>query len=283
MQGTVEDRTVLTLVAIVDRYSIERKIQEPSKDTYLWMIGVFRKYLNRDSTTDDFTDDVVNRFLIWAETHYSQRSVAAFRTNLRMFWNYAYESHIVDRPPGRIRRESKPTPMPTAPTFEDIKLAIAACAKIEGVFMGLPACEFMEALLRAAWESGLRRGDMRRIRKSDIAADGSYQRRQNKTGGVKVIHFSRRLLDLLAKIPHETPFHTYDPSKVYEYLRTISAVSGVKITPHRIRRAGATDVFKTLGEAEARNYLGHAPGSQVWRHYVDQSQLPNQSVQPRTL
>lgn len=167
-------------------------------------------------------------------------------------------------------------------TLDELRaLRLAAQAAKGKIKNGASRSLYLTTLLDAAYETGLRRGDLWRLEQSHFLANGIIVMRQNKTGGA---HEPQVQIDTLARIrllPGKHPLAWPGCDKCFYDCWRIWMIRPSKVRPgvlQQIRRTGATQI-ESIRPADTQRYLGHkTPTMKV--HYVDRSQAYGPAPQP---
>lgn len=228
---------------------------------------IYSDWLTRAARTGDLDDLSVSRWLEWAEGHYARWTCTGLRTRILCLWRFAARRKLCAGP-GEVRREPAPTPMPRAYTVEEVGRLVRAARLLTTE----RTRDYFSALLPAAYESGLRKGDLQRLRREQIRPDGLIAVRQHKTGQPHIVSVrpetAAAILALPGDCPLKCPWSTARYGELWSRLRAMADVRDGGL--QKLRRTGATWVAAEHGVEAARQFLGHRSG-EMWRHYVDES------------
>jgi len=247
---------------LVQEYCLARPVS--SGHAYLLrrtctLFGCERKHT---ATTDDLTDQAVSQFVLWLEPLYARWTVAGHRVRILGLWRFAARRYGIAGP-GEVRRAPVPEPMPQAWTLEEVRRLLASAAE-----MGEGGGWFRAAVL-TAYESGLRKGDLAKLDREEIAS-GCIQIRQHKTAQPHVIRLSEAtvaaILALPGRFPLAVPWGCRKYTRLWQQLRAAAGVGEGAF--QRLRRTGASYVAREHGLDAAREWLGHRSPDMV-KHYVD--------------
>jgi integrase len=253
----------MTLSDVIDLYGTVRRCSAG----YLYQLsrsaGLYGQYIERVATVEDLADVSVSRWLIWLERTHAQRTVAGHRANLLILWRFAARRQWCEWPV-EVRRVPRPTPMPEAWTVEEVGRLVTATAQLPG-----PAGRWFRALILVGYESGLRRGDLFAVQRSQIQPDGIVIR-QHKTGQPHLAPLRPETVELVLSLPGDTPLSCPWGPKWYGVLwARLRRLAGVPDgCCQRLRRTGATWIAASEGMDAASRWLGHQTPGMV-RHYVD--------------
>jgi integrase len=172
--------------------------------------------------------------------------------------------------------------MPEAWSVEEVSRLVAATNELEDATAG----RWFKALILVAYESGLRRGDLWSLQRSQIQSTDptGILIRQRKTGRPHLAPLRPETVELLLSLPGDTPLACPWGPKWYGVLwgrlRRLAGLDGGGCC-QKLRRTGATWIAATEGMDAASRWLGHQTPGMV-RHYVDlRFVAPRPSLPPR--
>ena len=288
--------TSASLVSILNEYLLAHRVSAGAAYQLRRSLALFRSYLDREPTIADFRPDLVSDWLRGLEPDYSLRTIKGHRANLLTLWRDAAASGCVDYP-FRVRVYRSPRPNPAAWTPAELRQLLAACALTIGRLpvgasesrkraknrehSGPPVADYFAAIIRAAYETGLRFSDLIELRRKDFHATGAISIVQRKTGDQHTARLTAATLGIVLDLPGDKPLAwPLARSSFYREFDRIRTAAGVRKigAMHAIRRTGATQVA-IVSPDKVQRFLGHrTPGCQV--HYVDRSQIPAAAVEP---
>ncbi|MHB1037538.1 MAG: tyrosine-type recombinase/integrase [Pirellulales bacterium] len=259
----------------VRQYAQTHEMGRSYYDNLRTLVDRFSAWLGRQAELSDLADATVNQWLIaLGETALSKARIHNLRVLLLTLWRDAFENCVVQHPPRRVRKIRVPRTTPVAWTVDQVRqlLTVAAaergCFRKSGVVRGL----FWLALITVAFETGLRFGDLLRLRREQIAVDGSLRVVQHKTGNEIVCRIRPATLAAIdATRPGSREF-VFGGALSYRRLqcafkqivRKADLVGSFK----KLRKSGATAVEReTPGAATA--FLGHRSPQVAAAHYID--------------
>jgi integrase len=276
------EATAVHLSELLDRYALVRSIQRNSEYQLRHSLRAFESWLGRAAGERDLADVAVSRFLQVSAETLGQRSVANLRTNLLCLWRFAADERLVAQP-GRVRKVSRPDPMPIAWTLEELARVVNRCGELRGTFKsGAPRALYCRTLCLFAYDSGLRRSDVWVVRRNQIREDGTIVLRQHKTGRTHTPRIRGEALRGFSELPGDPPLRCPMSSTGdwYQFWRDeVIKPAGVRQGAlQQIRRTGASWLAIDHPEAVQR-YLGHKSAT-MQRHYVDESIARPQAFLP---
>lgn len=244
-------------------------------------VAIFDLWLGRSSTTLDLQDDVVSQWIAWLEPRYAPRTRHGLRGNLLCLWRFIAEGQHCGWP-GRVRPAPKPEPQPVAWTLDELRLLRVAALSAKGTLTnGIARSEYLTALLDAAYESGLRRGDLWRLEQKHFHPNGVIVLRQNKTGWPHEPQVAVDTLDRIRRLPGKNPLSWPGAEKGFYGCWSVWVIrpSGVRHgVLQQIRRTGATHI-ESIRPQDTSRYLGHRTAD-MKKHYIDRSQAYGPAPQP---
>lgn len=254
------------LLDVARQYRVIRPLGQQSGYLLTRTTEIFSTFLGHAATVADLDDLTVSSWLEWCESRYAKWTVAGLRTRILSLWRFAARRKLCGGP-GEVRRAPAPVPMPRAWSVDEVGRLVRA-AKL----LNPRAAAYFGALIPAAYESGLRKGDLQRLLREQIRSDGIITIRQNKTQQPHVVSVrpetAAAILALPGDPPLRCPWSTARYGELWARLRSMADLHSGGL--QQLRRTGATWVAAEHGIEAARQFLGHRTGD-MWRHYVDQS------------
>jgi integrase len=273
----------MLLSAVLDAYALHRSIRPDSLYQLSRTAAIFGEHLERPATAQDLTPDVVSGWIRWMEDgRYAKRSISGHRGNLLTVWRFASRRKW-SGPVDDVRPAPRPEPMPEAWTLDEVRRLIAACDEIRQTIRGIWMPDYLSALIRAAYQSCLRRSDLWRLPRERIHADGSLMIRQHKTSRPVVRWVEPETAADILRLPGALPLAwPGNPRGFYDVMETLCRLAGVRRGAlQQLRRTGATWIAVEGGIEAAREALGHGTEG-MWKHYVDRRiAAPKKRLPPR--
>lgn len=245
---------------------------------YATSLRTFEKFLGRESTLADLTDETVARFLYWfRRLPRSPYSVNKERSNLLAIWRFACRKKFVEVWPD-VKADIEPKRVPQAWTADELERLFAAIDKEAGWIAGVPAAAWWEALHRVAWDSGERIAAIMALQWSNLDLRGGWLRvpaevRKGKRED-RVFRLAADTLVALKAIrhpPRDAVFPwPFNPSYLWPRYAKILKRAGLpadrKSKFHRMRRSVASH-YEAAGHS-ATELLGHS-ARRVTMAYLD--------------
>ncbi len=262
------------LQRLLSAYLLSHDLASGSCQQLRLTVACFERWLGRPAKVLDFTEETANRWLLYQqERGLAPDTVLSQRRNLLTLWRACWEERRIDTLPLRVRR-IKCHRLPTrAWSGDDVSRLLATVHTLQGrfKFSMVSRAHFMGAWIRTQYETGLRFGDMLRIERQAIDPTGRFTLVQHKT---RFPIYCQLYPETLSAI-----LDTFPPSRrlvfggvvsehwVRSYLRQLTDKVGLSGSTKMLRRAGATAVKMSGGDASA--FLGHRTPGLAERHYID--------------
>jgi len=217
---------------------------------------------------------------------YAPRSRQNHRANVLTVLRFAADrSDAPEIPSRRVRRVKIPPPSPWAWADEELSRLVDAASRLTGYLTARPKLlrsHYALALIGGAHDTGLRRGDLFAIDKTDIDPDGTIRLRQGKTDEPHVCRLSEHVAKLVRSIPYPRPLRWTGRNGDYTALwKELCTTANIRYgLTQQIRRTAATSVWEESPEL-VQQFLGHRTPT-MWRHYVDRGRSAK-AVAPRPL
>lgn len=226
---------------------------------------------------DELDELVVSAWLRDYATTVRPATVRSKRAQLMALWRAAAAEHLCNPPTRRVRVARVPWTPPTAWTLSEVRQLLQAAATLQRWHpSGMRRAEWWDLAIRMAWDTGLRWGDLVRLRVTDVH-DGAVVVRQSKTRRPHCGRLATSTVAVLRCSLERHPREVLCPwvaSRVTftAQVRRLVSLAGIRPGTWKwLRRGGATDVeAQSPGHGHGARHLGHAPGSKVAAlHYVD--------------
>lgn len=166
----------------MNSYELSHDMTSETATLYRRLIGIAGRWAGTTLTSCTISDDLLNRALVdliksGRSPHYA-RSV---KTAVGAVWRDMAAAGLCD-PPRRLRRIRTDPPQFTVWGPAEMRRLLAAASQLPGRFrtLQIDRGQYFDTMIRAAWDTALRRRDLHRLRHSEVSAD--WVDRQNKTG-----------------------------------------------------------------------------------------------------
>lgn len=278
----------MTLDSLCGQYARERDIATGTAAWLRYVAGRYSRFLGRPATIADLSDDSLNAWLaaLLAEP-VARRTARSYRGALVMLWRFAVDAGLLDALPRRLRLVKAAPLVPCAWTEQEVlRLLDQATAMLGRYPCGVARSTFWVALIRAIWESGLRIGDLLRLRRDQIDQSGRGVAVQNKTDWPIVFQFSERTMTLIREMESDGRPRIFGDCLsrdwVFTIMRRLTTAASLSGGTKKIRKSGATAVER-LHPGAAMAYLGHKTPGLAYQYYVDPRLAGGAKVTPPPL
>lgn len=280
--------SMCSLLAHVESYLLARDVSKSYAKLLRSRMKKFARWCGGDFPIADLESDIVNRFLAFLQTTPAAPvTVDNYRRAILCIWRSAYLERLNDNPPLRVRSIRKPRRLVMAFTVDEIKQLLKYAATLAGYFPnGVKRSDFWQAVIHAAYSTGLRRADILKLQKNDIRTDGQIQLVQNKTGYPVTVKLSQETLAILRRMPIEVeaafgwPYH---PNALPRQFRAIVRASGVRPGQFRWMRASAGSYAERDCPGNGSKLLGHKTDHVFRQHYEDHTITRDKPIEPPSL
>jgi len=273
--------TTTTLRAAFDVYCEKRLPLGADSTISQFRINLtrFTDYLGREPTTDDLTDDAIQRVMVSMvrKDGLEARTANKFRDNMLALWRFLCRRGDMTRWP-EVPPLNEPERDPVAWTREQLRTLFSACDRQEGHFDGIPRRLWWHGIHAVGWDLGERIGGLLSIQRCDVdldsrwitvRAEGRKGKRSDKSGR---LHEHTACLLRQMWLPHRDLLFPF-PYCV-EYLWTLygkllekaGLPNDRRHKFHCLRKSSAS-YFEAAG-GNAQRLLGHKDG-RVTQKYLD--------------
>lgn len=259
---------MLTLAEFAQQYVDSRVISAMYAGTIMRRARALELHAGTAAVPDVLTEAAVNAFL--ASLVVSPHTRKSYRGDLLMLWRAAADDGLVAYPiPRRIRRERLPALVVQCYSHAEATAMLAATDKLRGgMANGVGRRAYWRAMIMAGWETGLRRGDLWRLRRDAIRPDGSAVIAQHKTGKLVVCRLRASTLAAVDAIGGPTPLAwPYSGWAFGEQFRKIVRLSGVNRGSFKWLRRASGSYVEAATPGAGHKHLGHAHADTFSAHY----------------
>lgn len=258
--------TPASLIQYFDEiYALQRGLRNSSVYQHRRALSHFVAWAN-NPPIKQIDENLISAWVASLEENYAPITRKKWRVTLISTLNHAADAGLCDYPRSRrIRKVKVPVTIPEAWTLDEVHRLIAATKQLR--YHG----DWFATIIRAAWDTGLRRADLAKIKIDQIGSDGWFQISQNKTQNPLRKHFSQATMDAMRKLRRAKPL-TWPGAKGTEYdwwkkLCDIAQVSHGAC--QKMRRSAASNIAKHHGPLAASEFLGHQDPTLAKKHYID--------------
>ncbi len=259
------------------RYCKQRDLARSTEQHLEATLRKFEEWMGRAAILGDFSDDLMNQFVIHLrDQEYTPRTCKGRRNDLLALWRSAFEEELIDVFPRRVRRVKLPD-LPNTTWTPTQYAALHATARQETIYFpnGVHSGQFWDAFLRGLKDTGLRISDLcslkqskTGLRRDQISPEGVVTVTQQKTGKIHTCRMHLETVQAVLALPDVNgrayPF-PYKRESFYTHwhriLKGAGLPTGRREGPQKVRRTGATEVAQEHGVEAASRFLGHSPRS----------------------
>ncbi len=277
----------ISLRDYVNDYGLARGIAADTVRQYEIAVVKLDEFAGPGLRLDQLDESRISAWLAaYAETA-KPATVRSKRNAIMALWRAAADDYLCEPPRRRVRMARVPWKPPVCWTVDEVRELIRTARTLpRRHHCGLRRSEWWPLAIRLAWDTGLRWGDLVRLRFDDIHGDLVVVT-QRKT---RLPHASRLRPSTVAAVENSrscqreavVPWNASGET-FRDQVRRLVEKSGVRRGTWKwLRRGGATDVeSQAPGSGASSKHLGHRPGSNIAPlHYLDPAVLA--SVVPFT-
>ncbi len=249
-----------------------------TRELYEFTIRNFGRFLHREPTLADFTDDTVSRLLGWMmDRGLSPYSANKERSHLLAIWRFACRKGFLNHWPD-VEPEIQPERVPRAWRRDELEKLFAACLGTAGRIGNVQARYWWYALHLVGWDTGERIAAIRSLRWQWVDLEGAEVRmpaevRKGKRADrryplhAETVEMLRLIESPLRDLVFPWP---YSPTYIYKRYSEIQKRAGLPIGRqfrfHCLRRAVASH-GKAAG-LDPQELMGHMDG-RTTKKYLD--------------
>lgn len=240
----------------------------------------FSGFLGRDATTDDLSDDVLQRVMVGMVKRdgLEPRTANKFRDNMLSLWRFLCRRGELLRWP-EVSPLKEPHRDPVAWSREQLTKLFKACSEQSGDFDGVPASLWWHCLHAVAWDTGERISGLLSLMFCDVDLESRWItiRAEGRKG--KAADKSSRLHADTARLISEIrlprrelvfawPFHRLYLWPRYGKLLESAGLPNDRRHKFHCLRKSAASYFEAAG-GSAQELLGHSDGRVTRQNYLD--------------
>lgn len=188
----------MTLHEFLTQYLSMRAVSPAYAATLRKRTAKLEVFLGRGELAYCFNEATINRFLE-SLTDLQSATRNKYRADFLAIWRAAADCDLVPYPqPRRLRRERHLPQVIECYTAGETRSILAAAERLPGAYSnGVARRHYWPAIIRAAWDTGLRRGDLWRLRSQQIRKDRTAIIVQNKTAQAIMVRFHQKTVKAL--------------------------------------------------------------------------------------
>lgn len=274
-----------SLLAYTDRVLVARDITPDYASKVRYCVRAFCEWLGCDPGIDGLDAPPVNEFLAHLQQSKRPDTVAGYRRAILVVWNEGYRAGDNDNPPLRVRRIKTPRDPVDAFRHAEILILLAYVSMLAGFFPnGAKRADFWTAAIHSAYSTGLRRGDLLKLRRDQVGENGICRLRQSKTGYPVTVKLSPEALAAIGRMKHVPsdralpwPFHE---NALGRQFRRIAKAAGIRPGQFRWLRRSAASYAEYESPGNGSRILGHRSPRIFRDFYEDATITAQEPIQP---
>lgn len=275
----------LTLPEYAERFLAERDVSEIYIYQVRLRVAKLCEWAGRVLRVDELSCDLLNKWIVdLLGRELSAYTINTYRANVLAVWNAAFMDGLNDNHPARLRKVKKPRRVVEAYSHAEIRQLLGEAARLRWTDRnGNRRCDFWQALIHAAYSTGLRRGDLLSVPARRVADDGLYTTVQHKTGYRVSVRFSADALTFAERLHHADGMLIPWPYRLdaivwsFRRLRRRAGLDRGSLCWLR-RSAGSYAESQQVGAGAT--LLGHRNESVFRNHYEDAGLTGTRPVEP---
>lgn len=228
--------------------------------------------------------EMVNRFVDWLRAqNLSPETKRSRRRGMLTLLQYAFDEGILNEPLYRIKKIAVPRKSPVAWSMGQVQHLVSTIEAMDRQdICQVPAGLWWSSLVRAAWDTGLRLGDLLSLERDWIQSDGILRIVQSKTQREHIVRLNQstlrkiRTLEQLSKSRLLWPMD-FPRRKFFSEFKAIVKQAGLTGTFRFIRR-GAITQAELLEPGAGQRLACHQDTRTTRTHYLDPCLLPASAV-----
>lgn len=221
----------------------------------------------------DLDENRLNQWLRELEAGRSATTVLSYRRHLLLIWFAAAREGLS---PPNVYRIRKPRSLPTRPVawlLDDVQSLLSAAERTTGTIGEIDESLFWPAIIRVAYDTGLRLGDVLSLQLDQISTNPTWIV-QHKTRQSKIISVHQSTLEAVqATVPPDRHLAFPLPflrRQFYLRFRALVQLAGLSGTFKRLRCTSGSYVERD-NPGLGSQHLGHKTPGIFTKHYEDVS------------
>lgn len=269
--------TAPTVTEYVERYGLTRGIEAETVRQYEIAARRFEQFAGDGIRVNELDELTVSAWVAFLTRSCAPATVRSKRNQILALWRAAADDYLCEPPRRRVRVAMVPWTPRECWTIDEVRELVRAAGSLHRWHpCGLRRSEWWPLAIRLAWDTGLRWGDLVRLRFTDIEG-GIVTVCQHKTRRphMAVLH-PTTLAALDASRTHAprelvVPWTASQKTFLHQVRRLVRKAGIRPGTWRWLRRGGASDVeIQQPGSGQSSRHLGHRPGSNIAPlHYLD--------------
>jgi integrase len=271
----------LTMQTWISRYSIEKQVAKGTSLQLRYSVNSLERFVGRPVLVAELCDQLLNDWL--ANRHagnggrVSAGTISRDRRNVLSLWNHACKMGHNENRRRYVLQGKCPKRPPVAWSIEEVRHLLTVVQALPGRFpCGAKRSDFWAALVRTAWDTALRRGDLLALTTSNYS-EGRIVVLQGKTGWPKISALQPETIEAIRRagcFERELWFPwPFSREWFTDYFAKVVKSSGIRRGTFKwLRRASAT-AAEIASPGSATALLGHRTANMARDHYIDPLQV----------
>jgi integrase len=265
----------VSIMECVERYIAARDGSPEWRRTMRSKMQQFCKWLGEPATIDRMNSEVFNKYVEYLlNSGLARRTAVGYRGIVLAIWRDAYQERLTDEPPTRLRNVKCVHPIVEAFTHDEIRKLLDTAAMFKRRFRdGNLAADFWRAAILTGYCTGLRRGDLLAIKRSQVSPDGTIRLIQSKTGFPIKVRLNADARAAVAKLNGNGDDRLLPyPLGLSEFsteFRLLREEAGLQRGCFKWLRRAAGSYAESVHAGAGTRLLGHRCESVFHKHYED--------------
>jgi integrase len=225
--------------------------------------------------------DTFNKFVDWLKNQpIAPETKKSRRRGMLTLLAYAYDQGWCKDPLVRTRKISVPKRTPRAWSFAQVQHLVKTIDTMQNMrpVAGVPYCDWWSSLVMAAWDTGLRLGDLLSLTRDAIDEDGNVRKLQSKTQREHFVSTNKATMEVIARFTAKKSKTLiwnldYPRRKFFSEFQRIMIAANLKGSFKFLRRSAVT--FAESQQPGAGQRLADHQDSRTTREsYIDSTLIP---------
>ena len=228
--------------------------------------------------------DMVNRFVDWLRVqNLSPETKRSRRRGILTLLQYAFNEGLIANPLYRIKKIAAPRRTPRAWSIAQIQHLVTVIESMDRpAICRVPASLWWSSLVRAAWDTGLRLGDLLSLERDWIQSDGILRIVQSKTQREHIVQLNPSTLEMICRVQSLSGSRLIWPMdfvrrKFFSEFKSIVKEARMHGTFRYLRR-GAITHAELLEPGAGQRLAAHQDSRTTRTFYLDPQLLPRQAI-----
>jgi integrase len=270
----------MPLLKDLEELLLQKTVCKDTANQYRKSIRCFSEFLKRTASRRDLKEPTINRWLAAISRFTTPETLRGRKTGLMVLWNWlALIGKTPAAQPSKLRKVARKHRPPVAWSIPQVRTLLDSAAEMQGMMRcGLPAKQFFEAYIWVAYETGLRPGDILRLRSCDVHGNviAIVQHKTGSTHVATITDHTRELLEPMLCQCGGLIFHAskHEMRRRETKLFALAKAKGFARMKRQglgtLRKTHATEVCRQSGIHAAAMSLGHVSGTDIARKYYIQ-------------